>query len=153
MSRVNWTEIKNKYISDETISFVKLAELYPMSVTSIAERARKEGWTKLRQEALLKISEKFIEKTTDTISSFQADKLKAGKYMVGVGLQGIKDHQPRNARESKEVVETGYKIATEAMGLDKANAITVLNQTNNFVTFTQAVKEFEQKLRDDGKIS
>ena len=152
MAKINWTILKNEYITDETTSLEGLAVKYGVSDTAVKEKSVKESWGELRKQSIQKVSEKLAEKTTETIASFQADKLKAGKYMVGVGLTGIQTHQPRNARESKEVVETGYKIATEAMGLDKANAVTVLNQTNNFVSFTQAVKEFEQKLKDEGKL-
>jgi hypothetical protein len=56
----------------------------------------------------------------DSAVNFQKQKLEVGKYMVSRGVEGLRAHAPRSARESKEVVEVGYKIATEAMGLDKA---------------------------------
>lgn len=149
MSKVNWTILRNEYVTDESTSFSTLSAKYNISETSIAVKSSKEGWQEKRKETLEKIKQKLTEKTTETIASFQADKLKAGKYMIGVGLKGIQTHTPRNARESREIIDSGYKIATEAMGLNDPKVLIQNNQTNNFLTMDEFVKNVNKRIEEE----
>lgn len=119
MSKVNWIQLKKDYISDETTSHESLSQRYGVSTHVIAERASKEKWVELRKETLAKAHEKLLEKTSENIANFQAKKLRVGQFMVDKGVKTLSEKDPRNAREAKEVIEIGYKIATEAMELDK----------------------------------
>jgi hypothetical protein len=145
MSKVNWTILRNEYVTDESVSFSTLSAKYKISETAIAVRSSKEKWQELRKIALEKINSKLTEKTTETIASFQADKLKAGKYMVSVGLKGIQSHAPRNARESREIIDSGYKIATEALGLDNPK---IAIQNNNIQNNIMSLDDFMRKMKD-----
>lgn len=123
MSKVNWKDVKNEYIHDETQSYSDLAQKYGVNETTIAVRAGREHWTSLRKTTLAKVQEKTIEKTSETIAKFQAKKLAVGQFMVDKGLKTLQEKDPRNAREAKEVIEVGYKISTEALELDKPQNI------------------------------
>lgn len=149
MAKINWLILKNEYITDPTTSLEKLAIKYGVSDTAVKEKSANESWAELRKQSLQKISDKLTEKTTDTIASFQADKLKAGKYMIGVGLTGIKTHAPRNARESREIIDSGYKIATEAMGLNDPKVLIQNNQNINYISLNDFVKNIDKRIEED----
>lgn len=146
MAKIDWIVIRTKYTTSiEPISYDKLAKEFGINPTSIGQKASEEGWVKMRQDTLTKIQEKTTEIATDNVATFQADKVKAGKYVIAKGLKGIEKHEPRNARESKELVETGYAIATQGMGLDNPkNQINI--QNNNFIT----LDEFFKRMKDYG---
>jgi hypothetical protein len=131
MAIVDWVILKNEYITDETVSYRSLSEKYGVSDTAIAERASRERWAELRRDTLVKVGQKLVEKTTDKIATFLADKLTTGLCMVELGTKGIYENPPQNARESKDLIELGYKIATEALGL---------NVTKNIIENTQDKK-------------
>lgn len=152
--KIDWTAAKKDYITDETLSYEDIAKKYGLATQSVAARAGKDGWVEQRKKALSKIDQKLIEKATDIVAEFQAKKLKVGQAMVAIGLQGIQAHPPRSARESKEVVDSGYKIATEAMGLDKPqNQINI--QNNTFMSIAdfgdEIIKAIEVEKQADNK--
>lgn len=63
---VDWLAIRNDYINGGG-SQRKLAEKYSVSYGSLRGRAEAEGWKKLRDEQLRKISAKTAQITADTI--------------------------------------------------------------------------------------
>lgn len=58
---MNWSKIKNEYVSDSSMSYRKLAEKYGVSRAVIGERAKKEGWRALRQAASERAEAKLLE--------------------------------------------------------------------------------------------
>lgn len=68
---MDWNKIKTEYITDESSSYRKLSKKYDVSLTAITNRAKNEGWVKLRKQFKDKLTSKNIEK----ISEKQADKL------------------------------------------------------------------------------
>lgn len=58
---MNWGKIKKDYVSDSSMSYRKLAEKYGVSRTVIGKRAKKEGWSALRQEAAERSEAKLLE--------------------------------------------------------------------------------------------
>ena len=58
---MNWSKIKNEYVSDSSMSYRKLAEKYGVSRAVIGEKAKKEGWRALRQAASERAEAKLLE--------------------------------------------------------------------------------------------
>ncbi|MBO5963027.1 MAG: hypothetical protein J6P97_00940 [Bacteroidales bacterium] len=61
----DWTQIKTEYITDSNSSYRKLAEKYGVPFTTLKDRARKEGWAKLKTQTQHDIVTKTIDKDID----------------------------------------------------------------------------------------
>lgn len=49
-NKVDWKQIKNEYITNPEISYRSLAEKYSVSQSTVWKRAKKEEWTKKREQ-------------------------------------------------------------------------------------------------------
>lgn len=58
---MNWSKIKNEYISDPSASYRKLSEKYGVARSTLSERAKKEGWHALKLEAAERAEAKLLE--------------------------------------------------------------------------------------------
>lgn len=144
MPKINWLKAQREYVTDPTLSYAKIAAKYGVSETAVKEWASKLNWQKLRSDTLQNVADRLPEKAGEQIAEFQAEKLKIGKWMVGVGVKGIQEKPPRNSREAREIVDSGYKIASEALGLDKPG--TQVNiQNNNFMSLSDFVGEMTKR--------
>ena len=63
-SKVDWTAIKNEYISTRT-TYAKLAEKYGVSSRSVERMSSKENWKDQRAAYVKMVTEKFMKKSTD----------------------------------------------------------------------------------------
>ena len=78
---MDWNQIREEYITDETASYRSLAKKYEVGLKALARRARDEGWVamreQLRDEAATKTIDKIAEKQADRASRLfdMADKL------------------------------------------------------------------------------
>jgi len=149
MAIVDWVILKNEYITDEKVSFRSLSEKYGISDTAIAERASREEWTKLRQKTLEKVGQKLVEKTTDKIASFLADKLTNGLHIVDVGMKGLGYRPPMNTRTSMQLIELGYKLSTEALGLNVPKNIVANTQDNKLISLDEFFKRMQERKEEN----
>lgn len=152
MPKIDWKKARLDYITDESMSYAKLAKKYHLNESTITRHSQKNGWIDLRKATMQKANELLPEKAGQQIADFQAEKLKIGKWMVGIGVKGLQDNPPTKAKEAKEIVKTGYKLATEAMGLDKPNVEFNLNQQNNYLTLDQLFANIERKAEEERKL-
>ena len=70
--KTDWEKIKNEYVTQKT-SYRKLSEKYKVSLKTIAERGKREGWVELREHYGHKVATKFLNKQ----STKDANKLAA----------------------------------------------------------------------------
>jgi hypothetical protein len=149
MARYNWGLAKAYYIGHEDASYEDVSKKFGMSVSAIKyyQQRMDENWVELRRQAVQHMAASLPQKTGDKLAEFQAEKLKIGKFLIGVGVQGINEHKPRTAREAREVIDSGYKIATEAVGLDKPGA-TVNIQNNTLLTMDSFVLAMKQRMSE-----
>lgn len=148
--KIDWTAAKKDYLTDPQLSYEDIAKKYKVSTKTIAIKAGKEDWVNKRKELTSNIQEKVIEKAGDKIAEFQAQKLKVGTLLISKGVQAFQDGKmtPKTARESKELIETGYKIASEAMGVDKPG--TQINIQNNFLSITDFIADIVKRREANG---
>ena len=59
---MDWKTIQTEYITDESSSYRKLAEKYNVPLTTLAERAKREGWAKKKKQHRDKVITKSIKK-------------------------------------------------------------------------------------------
>lgn len=68
----NWEEIKREYVSTK-ISMREIARKYGFSVSTVSERAKKEGWKRTAERVRTVTEQKYVEKLADAKVS-NADK-------------------------------------------------------------------------------
>ena len=68
---MDWNQIREEYITDETTSYRKLAAKYGVGLTAITKHAKDEDWIGQRKQ----LKDKTITKSIETISDQRADKL------------------------------------------------------------------------------
>lgn len=76
---LDWNQLREEYIADESTSYRKLAEKYGVSVDAIYKRSKKENWKEQRKQ----LKEKTITKSIENISKNRAAAV--GKYDKMVG--------------------------------------------------------------------
>ena len=76
---LDWNQLREEYIADESTSYRKLAEKYGVSVDAIYKRSKAEDWRGQRKQ----LAEKTITKSIEKISSNRAAAVKKYDKMVG----------------------------------------------------------------------
>jgi hypothetical protein len=147
MAKHNWIKIRTKYVtSREPISYAKLAELYELNETTIAERASKEGWVALRQQTQEITQQKTIELTTSTISSYNAHKFLQGQQVADKAVTVLLDPNIKiGGKVANEMLLAGHKLQTEALGLDNPK---IAIQNNNIQNNIMSLDDFMRKMKD-----
>jgi len=149
MAKIDWLAAQRDYIADQTASYESIAEKYGVSKTAVAEVARKYNWVAAKEQALSKAVQKLHDNLPDRIAKFQEEKLSIGKFLVGVGVKGIQEKPPRTAREAREILDSGYRISTEAMGLDKPQ--TQVNVQNTTLSMHDFVAQMQKRREERGQ--
>ncbi|MBP3554002.1 MAG: hypothetical protein J6K63_00025 [Clostridia bacterium] len=62
---MDWNEIRNEYITDESTSYRKLAKKYDVPLSTLTRHAREENWTEQRERVKSETMEKTIVKLSD----------------------------------------------------------------------------------------
>jgi len=151
MAKFNFTLAREYYVTHEDASYSKISEKFGMSEQAIQmyQKRMDENWPDLRRQALAKAKEMLPEISGNTIARFQAEKLSVGKYLVSEGIKGIKANPPKSAFVANLLVESGYKLSTQAMGLDKPDV-----QVNvGIMTIDQFVVEMQKRKEARGTVT
>lgn len=149
MAKIDWKTARKDYVSDESYSFVKIAEKYGVSETSVSKHARKNNWMKLREATLQKITEKLPEKISESVAEYQARKFMHGKKIVERAMGVIEDQKMKfGGKVANEMIGTGYKIQDQALGLDDPkNVINI--QNNNFISLDEFWKKLDKDIENE----
>ena len=120
--RHDWAAIKHYYVTDPNASLRKAAEKYGVSLNTIAQRSKAEGWFATRKKTQTKVVTKAITKTTNELAkelSQESDYLQLMKGHVGRMLQDQEQFQ-RHLIETKFIDDDGsMTITTEERQYDK----------------------------------
>ena len=145
MAKIDWNKARGDYVRDPTMSYAKIAFKYGVSETVVKEWAAKQEWQQLREETSRKIAEKLPEKIAESVTEFQARKFYQGKQVTERAMEVINDPGTFiSSRTAKELLDIGFKIQTEAMGLDDPK--TVVNiQNNTFMSLSDFVGEMHKR--------
>ena len=76
---MDWNQLRQEYIADESVSYRKLAEKYGVSVDAIYKRSKAEDWRGQRKQ----LAEKTITKSIEKISKDRAAAVVKYDKMVG----------------------------------------------------------------------
>ena len=69
---MDWNEIRNEYITDQSSSYRKLAHKHGVSLTAITKRAKEECWVDQRKQ----LKDETITKTLEILADKQAERAK-----------------------------------------------------------------------------
>lgn len=134
------------------MTYAKIAFKYGVTERMVQEVGARENWAGLRETTSLKVREKLPEKIAESISQFQARKFHQGKQVTERAMEVINDPNTFvSSRTAKELLDTGFKIQTEALGLDKPG--TQVNiQNNTFMSLSDFVGEMAKRkqAREEG---
>ena len=143
--KLDWNRARKDYVGDTSMTYAKIAFKYGVSETVVKEWAAKLEWQKLREQTALKIAEKLPEKIAESISQFQARKFHQGKQITDRAMEVINDPSTFiSSRTAKELIDVGFKVQTEALGLDDPK--TQINiQNNTFMSLSDFVGEMHKR--------
>ena len=109
-ARPDWNAIRAEYISG--VSSRKLAEKYGVSRTCVLRKCKAEEWTKSRNEARAKATEKAIQKTAEAAATNAAKLERARGLALDLALR-ILEQYPTDGGSKKRVIDQG--VAHETM--------------------------------------
>ena len=138
MAKINWLQAKKDYISDESLSYEKIAKKYGVSKMQVARVAKKQGWVGLRKAAIQNANEMLPKKTGDAISDINARHVQTGKILqtksmrsiIGDPEKGIDGFNPGDFEVARKGVVSGVAIERKAAGLDKSEQAPQINILN-----------------------
>ena len=66
---MNWKTIKTEYITDESSSYRKLAKKYNVPISTLQQKASREGWAEKKKQHQVELVSKSLEKNAEKETS------------------------------------------------------------------------------------
>lgn len=108
MSRTNWHKVLTDYISDETVSYQKIADKYGVSKRAVVKQAKKANWQLMRQQTALKVHQKLPEKVGEELAETVVRHVKYAQLLQGIAVKTLVDQKDETGR----VIKPGLKPTT-----------------------------------------
>ena len=105
MKNIDWTSIKNEYISSE-ISMRKLAAKHNVDLKSIATHSKQEGWVAQRNEYRDRVQAKTLQNIEDAASNFQAEVSDSARKLLDKVNEVLKLEEALAPRDLKSLSST-----------------------------------------------
>ena len=125
-------KIKSEYVTGYGITLKDLAEKYGLSFSYLQRKSANNGWTNSRLEYRSRVEKKVEEELAIDAASEQAELVRIGKTLMGIGLRNIIGENPRfkpkNAGEVLKIIKVGSKIVSD--NLTKLEKIGGMNRGN-----------------------
>jgi len=151
MAKINWSEARAKYISDETISYNDIAKEYGVVYKTVAVWAKKQNWIKLRKESALNGNQKVIEKVGDSIAEVNARHIRTGKLFQEAGINPVKNKRfkPRSFDQALRSVDKGIEMERKALGIDKPATPLGPTQPNTIINYFDFKNKYAHRRGND----
>ena len=121
MKNIDWTSIKNEYISSE-ISMRKLAAKHNVDLKSIATHSKQEGWVAQRKEYHNRVQAKTLQNIEDAASNFQAEVSESARKLLDKVNEVLRLEEALAPRDLKSLSSTLLDLRDIlAVGGDKDN--------------------------------
>lgn len=159
MAKINWIKARQDYVIDETLSYQDIASNYGVALTVVKRRASKDSWVELRLKVNKEVTKRLPKMAGETIAEYRAKAFREGKEISDLGLKILKTRITSiTTRTAKEMVIAGYKLQTEALGLNNPQIQRQVNiqNNNNLRSFSDIVvairkrKEEEERSTNNG---
>lgn len=131
----NWEEIKREYVSTK-ISMREIARKYGFSVSTVSERAKKEGWKRTAERVRTVTEQKYVEKLTDAKVSNADKAMRIIDKLMDKIEESIKVVKPGDVQATKQLV--GAMKDLRDMGVFEVQ--TTSNDIN--VSFGEGAKDY-----------
>lgn len=105
MKNIDWTSIKNEYISSE-ISMRKLAAKHKVDLKSIATHSKQEGWVAQRKEYQNRVQAKTLQNIEEAASNFQAEVSESARKLLDKVNEVLKLEEALAPRDLKSLSST-----------------------------------------------
>lgn len=149
MAKINWLKAQQDYISDPSMTCEKIAVKYGVSVDAVNDWCQKLNWQKQRKEVTEKTAEKLPDKIAESAAQYQARKFAQGKQVADKAVNILMNENTKiGSKTANEMLTTGHKLQTEAMGLD--NPKTQINVSNTFITLEDFFEKLSAKAKERG---
>ena len=144
MKNIDWTSIKNEYISSE-ISMRKLAAKHNVDLKSIATHSKQEGWVAQRNEYRDRVQAKTLQNIEDAASNFQAEVSDSARKLLDKVNEVLKLEEALAPRDLKSLSSTLLDLRDIlAVGGDKDNP-----DNKNTFTVTWVNNPWDEEETDD----
>ena len=138
MSKINWLQVQNEYVTDESISHEDIAKKYRVSRSQVTRVASKNNWLELRQKSKQSATDKLPEKVGEELSKVNARHIQTARILQTIGMRtflgdtnnNIAQLHPTSFDHARKAVETGVTIERKATGLDKSEQAPKVNILN-----------------------
>lgn len=131
----NWEEIKREYVSTK-ISMREIARKYGFSVSTVSERAKKEGWKRTAERVRTVTEQKYVEKLADAKVSNADKAMRIIDKLMDKIEESIKVVKPGDVQATKQLV--GAMKDLRDMGVFEVQ--TTSNDIN--VSFGEGAKDY-----------
>ena len=144
--KLDWIKIKSEYVT-QNISYRKLADKYGVAYTTLANYARKDEWTKARDDYKIKTTSKVLERCMNIEARKETDKLRKMKSSAEK-LSDIIEKSLNDAEQfNRHIVQTKKKDGpTEEW--DAEERIYKKLDTRAIKDMTSAMKDLTSMLRN-----
>ncbi len=142
--KINWTEAKLEYISDETVSYREIASKYGVNQATVAKRGKRDDWATLRRQLQAEGKQKTIEKVGDSIAEVNARHIESARLLQETGINPIKNKsfKPRSFDQALRSFDKGVEIERKALGMDKPTASPGPSQPNTIINYFDFKKKY-----------
>ena len=172
-NKPNWIKIRNEY-ETTNISYRKLAEKYNVSFKTLSPRAKREAWTKTKEEIQDKIRTKTGQKSIEKISNRNArhiammdkvldkvdkvldDQLTKELFFGELIDKGVINHNKlAKMMDIIEKVQKGHRVAEDIIDAKDINKLDIDKQKlelekQRLVLLEQKAGHTETEIEDDG---
>jgi hypothetical protein len=124
--KIPWNEVKEKYITSETITFEEVAKEFGIAPSTIMNRAAKEKWTTSRERYHEIVSRKAQDLAGSSEARRRAKMLTIADSMKGLAAEGLsraiqdfsKNKDSRmDLAEIRLMIKDGTEIERRALGM------------------------------------
>jgi hypothetical protein len=113
--KVDWTIIRQDFLSDKKVSLVDLAKRHKITYSSITKVSARENWLKEREEKWKTLTEEAIAEVDGDIKDFLKRHIKLAKFAQGKAVKKLVSIQDEELTEKGAItlLNTGLKAERE----------------------------------------
>lgn len=145
MAKINWLQALQDYITDDTMSYEKIAFKYGVTKQAVALKASEENWVQLRSETRTKLIQQTKDKAADEMAQRNILHANIGRMLTEKAVRKVEDKEnpitPTSARDVREWIQAGVDIERRAYGMDRKDNVTFNISYQRPAWFTPPVTE------------
>lgn len=89
MARIDWLAAKKDYLSDGSMSYMKIAKKYGVTNNAVGNRAKKENWVKLRQDLVGAADAEMQEEIVDELAEVNTRHVQTARNLQAYHISSL----------------------------------------------------------------